>query len=174
MTKVRRRGGIRWLSVVGALLTSALLIMTLGALPAQASADSFTASVKIPVSVTVFVPCANGGAGEFVDLSGNLHDLFHVTIDNASGAHLKILANPQGVQGTGATTGAKYQGAGVTQTYRMDGSGGLPFTVTFVDNFRIIGQGADNNYLIHENMTVTVNASGTITALVDHFSATCQ
>jgi hypothetical protein len=59
-----------------------LLAMVAGGLPAYASTFSFTASEKIPISVTVPVPCANGGAGELVDLSGSLNDVFHVTIDN--------------------------------------------------------------------------------------------
>jgi hypothetical protein len=86
-----------------------LLAMVAGGLPAYASTFSFTASEKIPISVTVPVPCANGGAGELVDLSGSLNDVFHVTIDNNFGTHVTTHDNPQGVRGTGETTGAARQ-----------------------------------------------------------------
>src|SRR5438105_2677209 len=56
------------------------------------------------INLTVFVPCAAGGAGEIVDLSGPLHILITFTINgnNVSGtAHFQ----PQGIVGTGETTG---------------------------------------------------------------------
>src|SRR5207244_8527909 len=66
------------------------------------------------INLTVFVPCAVGGAGELVDLSGPLHTLITLTINgnNVSGtAHFQ----PQGLSGTGETTGDKYQATGVTK-----------------------------------------------------------
>src|SRR5512132_3920345 len=80
---------------------------------AGASAAIIT-NISSPFSLTVFVPCANGGAGENVDLGGELHTLITLTIsgDDVSGdAHFQ----PQGVSGTGATTGDKYQATGVTK-----------------------------------------------------------
>lgn len=168
------RGAARWPSVAAAAFMGVLLTMVAGGLPAYAAATSFTASTKIPISITVFVPCANGGAGEQVDLSGNLNDLFHVTVDNSGGVHLTTHDNPQGVQGVGETTGAKYQGTGVTEEHFNAGSSGLPITDTFVNNFRIIGQGPGNNSLVHENTHITINANGTVTASVDNFSDTCK
>src|SRR5712692_1611363 len=112
----------RW-RIVG-VLAGVVAAVGVGALPAQAAASSFTASVKIPISVTVFVPCANGGAGELVDLSGSLNDVFHVTVDDSGGVHVTTHDNAQGVSGTGETTGAKYQGTGVTQDHFNVGSGG--------------------------------------------------
>src|SRR5437870_13846409 len=66
------------------------------------------------INLTVFVPCAAGGAGAIVDLSGPLHTLITFTINgnNVSGtAHFQ----PQGRSGTGDTTGDKYQATGVTK-----------------------------------------------------------
>ena len=39
------------------------------------------------IDLAVFVPCADGGAGELVDLSGRLHTMIHFTINgnNVSG-----------------------------------------------------------------------------------------
>jgi hypothetical protein len=151
-----------------------VLAVVAGGLPAYASATSFTANTEIPISITVFVSCANGGAGELVGISGSLHDLFHVTVSDSGAVHVKTHDNPQGVQGVGEITGVKYQGTGVTQEHINEGSGGLPFVFTFVNNFRIIGQGPDNNFTVHENTHVTINPDGTVTAFVDNFRVTCS
>jgi hypothetical protein len=125
------------------------------------------------ISLTVFVPCAAGGAGEVVDLSGPLHTLISFTINgnNVSGYfHFQ----PQGISGTGETTGAKYQATGVTQesfkSYLQNGQANF----TFVNNFRIIGQGPGNNFLVHETLHLTINADGTLTVSHDNFSADCR
>jgi hypothetical protein len=138
---------------------------------AGGGATSTTTNSVFPIALVVFVSCANGGAGEDVALTGNLHDLFHVTLDGTGGFHLRALDNPQGVAGTGLTTGDKYQGTGVTQ-FTLNGKVGL--TETFVDNFRIIGQGPGNNFLVHENFHVTVNPNGTVTSLHDNFTVECK
>src|SRR5215467_3765370 len=51
---------------------------------------------------------------------------------------------------------------------------GFPFNTTLVNNFRIIGQGTGNNFLVHETFHITVNADGTMTAFVDNFSVDCK
>ena|SRR5215469_5349732 len=173
MTKLPSwRGAARWPTLAAAAFIGALLTMVAGGLPAYASPTSGTTVTKIPISIQVFVPCANGGVGELVDLSGNLNDLVHFSLDNSGGLHVTLHNNPQGVVGAGETTGAKYQGTGVTEEH-FNFSSGLPFTFTSVNNFRIIGQGPGNNSVVHENTHITINANGTITASVDNFKATC-
>ena len=126
------------------------------------------------INLTVFVPCAAGGAGELVDLSGPLHTLITFTINgnNVSGtAHFQ----PQGLSGTGETTGDKYQATGVTKASSFKGSfQNGQFTQTHVNNFRIIGSGSGNNFLVHEVLHVTFNANGTVTVFHDNFSIDCK
>jgi hypothetical protein len=45
---------------------------------------------------------------------------------------------------------------------------------TFINNFRIIGQGPGNNFLVHENSHVTINANGVITSFHDNFTVECK
>src|SRR5438309_8184184 len=90
------------------LLFAALALFTVPANAAKQIND--VSDINFPV----FVPCAAGGAGELVDLSGPLHTLITLTINgnNVSGtAHFQ----PQGLSGTGETTGDKYQATGVTK-----------------------------------------------------------
>jgi hypothetical protein len=105
-------------------------------------------------------------------LTGRLHVLFHVTISNSGNFSLKEHFQPQGVSGTGETTGTKYQATGVTQDMTYFGRVGVVFT--FINNFRIIGQGPGNNFLVHQVFHITVNANGTLTSVVDRFKADCK
>src|SRR5262249_59071292 len=91
------------------------------------------------ISLSIFIPCAAGGAGEVVDLTGPLHTLVSFTINenNASGFfHFQ----PQGITVTGETTGAKYQATGVTQESFKSSLQNGQANLTFVNNFRIIGE----------------------------------
>ena len=138
--------------------------------PANAS---ITVNDSTPLSISVFVPCAAGGAGEIVDLSGNLHTLITETINgnNISGV---MHFQPQGVTGTGEITGLKYQGTGVTSTsFKMSLQNGQA-NMTFVNRFDDIGQGPGNNFTVHETAHVTFNANGTVTVFFDNFSVDCK
>ena len=153
-------------------ITIACLIGLL-AIVATPSYAAVQVNDKTVISLTVFVPCAAGGAGEIVDLSGPLHTLISFTINgnNVSG---KFHFQPQGLTGIGETTGDKYQATGVTQqTFKASLQNGQ-INLTFVDNFRIIGQGPGNNYLVHENLHINVNADGTLTVVHDNFSIDCK
>ena len=153
------------------LLASIAVAAVVGVTKASAA---ITTNISSPFSLSVFVPCANAGTGENVDLGGDVHMLIKLTIsanDVSGSAHFQ----PQGVSGTGATTGDKYQATGVTK----DTSFSTSLTnghaqQTFVNNFRIIGQGPGNNLLIHETAHLTFNANGTVTALHDNFSVQCH
>jgi hypothetical protein len=138
--------------------------------PPPAHAD-VTTNVSMPIDIVVFIPCAAGGAGELVELTGELHLLFATTLNSNGGFHVKMHAQPQGVSGIGMTTGAKYQGTGVTQE-EFNANAGVQQTT--VNNFRIIGQGPGNNSVLHENTHITVNPDGTVTANVDNFSTDCK
>lgn len=137
------------------------------------SATPSTTNEVVPFAIDVFVPCANGGVGEVVSASGRLHFLFVIVFNGAGGATFKSHSQPQGVSGVGQTTGVKYQGTGVTQDITSFGAD-FPITQTFINNFRFIGQGPGNNYLVHSTTHVTVNANGQITAEVNNVSVECR
>jgi hypothetical protein len=153
-------------------LTIALaLVVSLSVAQAQAKATTVTTNFSQPTDLTVFVPCAVAGTGEYVQLSGSLHILFVTTIDAQGGFHAEFLFQPQGISGTGISTGAKYQATGETSgTF----NGKVGFEQTFVNNFKIIGQGPGNNFLVRETLHITVNPDGTVTSFVDNFSVKCK
>lgn len=142
-----------------------------GDLPSLSAAAS-TQIVVNQIAITRFVPCANGGQGEDVSLSGRFHSVFHVTLDGSGGAHVGVVHNPQGLSGTGLTTGATYRGAGASPEDRSNVKVGEEHTS--VVNMRIIGQGPGNNLTIHGNVHTTVLANGTVTSFQDNFRLECR
>lgn len=97
------------------LLLMLLTLSLFGLLQPTAASAEPAQNTIFPIYLPVYVPCAVGGTGEIVLLTGNLHDLFQVTSNGSGGFHVMSLDNPQGVSGTGLTSGDKYQGTGVTQ-----------------------------------------------------------
>ena len=157
------------ISLVLALTLASSLVAAVSAAPALA----ITTNDFVPFAQAVLVPCANGGAGEVVLISGTLHIQQHITI-NDNRANIKSHFQPQGAGGVGLTTGDTYNATGVTQEQDS-----LPLTneateFTFINNFKIIGQGPDNNLLIHQTVHVTVNANGDVTTTVDNLSVECR
>lgn len=137
------------------------------------SASAVTSNLIVPISFAEFIPCANGGAGETVTLSGNLHELTSTTI-TANNIHLMFTDNPQGISGVGSVTGDKYQATGVTRQDENIANAGFPANLSYVDNFRIVGQGPGNNFLVHEVENITIAANGTVTVARDNLSISCK
>lgn len=170
MVLIKSRLSLTILTILLAITAASFALAT----PISAGgATTVTSSQSIPIGLFTFVPCANNGAGEFVILNGDLHLLFHMTL-NKGKLHVTSQANPQGINGTGLSTGDSYRGTGVTRmSINVDG-GGFPLQFTFVNNFRIIGQGPKNNFLVHQVTHLTVNANGQITANVSNSSIDCK
>jgi hypothetical protein len=137
------------------------------------SAVTFTDNVQVPTTLVVFVSCANGGAGELIQVEGDLHILVHMTISSSGNLSVKQHFQPMGISGYGLTTGDKYQATGVTQD-EFSVNAPLPYEETFINNFRMIGQGPGNNFSVHENFHITFNANGDVTAVQDNFNVDCK
>jgi hypothetical protein len=163
--------GLTALALAGCEGSSAPTSADSSTLPPSLRATVISTNFSFPLEKTVFVPCANGGAGEWVTLSGTIHEVFHVTVNDAGHSTIKFFDQPQGVSGVGSVTGVKYQGTGVTQDIRTTRVGSKE---TFVNIFRMVGQGPGNNFSVHENLHVTVNADGTVTVTRDAIETSCR
>jgi hypothetical protein len=159
-------GGTRMIRKVAVLATAAAVALAVANLT-QAAVSS---NVSVPLATSTFVPCADGGAGEIVTLTGSLHILATASFDSAGGVHGTLLFNPQAVAGVGSVSGAGYRGTGATlSTF----TGRVGTVSTLVNNFLVVGTGGAPSLQVHENAAVVVNANGTVTASVDHVSVTC-
>lgn len=147
------------------------------ALPALAATSTTTHEVDVPFARTVFVPCANDGAGEFVELSGTLRVLAHITTHDDGRATVVSHVQPNPVNGLGLTTGDRYMAKGLfhrTVTWRILNVGVGPITWTQTDQFRIIGQGPGNNSHFHGRFHFTFNANSELTVLIDEITVDCN
>ncbi len=136
------------------------------------AAETSTQQLVNHLEITRFVPCANGGVGEDVFLSGDIHIVVHVTLDGHGGAHFDEIHNPQGVSGFGLTTGAKYRGVGGSPLDASNVRVGEEHTS--VRNLMIIGQGPGNNLVLHETFHITILADGRVTSFHDNLSLECK
>ncbi|MGE5277186.1 MAG: hypothetical protein ACM3SU_09340 [Acidobacteriota bacterium] len=130
-------------------------------------------NVRLPVEIVLEIPCANGGAGEIVTLTGDLHIVTSYVI-NGNVVRGRFHYQPQGISGDGSITGDHYQATGVTQGQFKSSLQNGQAVISFVNNFRIIGQAPGNNFLVHENLHLTINANGDMTAVVDQVGADCK
>ncbi len=152
--------------------TFIVLFVSLPSLSLPAAAE-VQINYTIDLTLDVLVPCAAGGMGEVVELTGPLHLFITYTVNgnNVSGS---IQSQPQGISGIGLTTGDKYQGTGVTRESfhhsLQDGQANL----TFVNNFYIIGRGQGSKSLLHETFHFTINAEGIVSVTHDSLGVDCK
>lgn len=137
------------------------------------SASVATSNLVVPFQLVAFVDCANGGAGEEVAISGDLHVLTHTTVLESGKVTAKSHFQPQGISGVGAETGAIYRATGVTQDVLVL-NGDPPLAYTSVNNFRLIGPGPGNNLTVHQVFHLTVNANGEVTVSLDSGKTECS
>lgn len=140
--------------------------------PTVAAATSSTELVQ-PFNANLWIACAGGG-GEYVALTGQVEVTSHTTEDENGGIHVLGHARPAGVIGIGAASGRTYRGTGGTVQSEHYLPSGEMRSWTFVNNFRIIGQGPSNNVLVHMTIHQTYNANGELTADVDVSSHECK
>ena len=145
----------------------ALVMLLTFALPASALAQavSYTIVDTAPTNLVA------GGCDEPVELTGELHSVFHLTVDDSGGFHLVTETNWQGVTGVGLVSGTQYRGVGV-QRFNINGNVGEEFTS--VDNFKLIGRGTTDNLLVQVTLHTTVNANGEVTTVVENAFIKCQ
>src|SRR5262245_49346945 len=128
---------------------------------------------KLPIDLVIDIPCANDGAGETVTLTGNLHIVMTAVI-NGNKVQGKYHFQPQSVSGFGSVSGDRYEATGVTQGQFKASMQNGQAHVTSENNFRIIGQGPGNNFLVHENLHLTIKANGDVSTAVDHLGIDCK
>jgi hypothetical protein len=154
---------------------ASLLIMGLTAAPALGQATTEITHETFPISVFAFVPCAAGGAGEEVFVSGKAHVVIKETIDGSGGTHFLIHLNYQGLTGVG-DSGTVYRGIGTegVSYHNFAPFVGAPYSLTETRSIQFLGRGPNNNFIIHEVMHVTINANDEITSSFDVQRIECK
>jgi hypothetical protein len=151
-------------------VASAVAAIFLGC--ALTASAAVTTNETQPLSSSIFVPCAAGGVGEVVDLTGSIHVLRTTTVTGnvVNGTeHFQ----PQGVRGVGEITGSTYEATGVTQqhfSFQLDGGHG---ETSFVNTVRVIGHGGVPSFSVHETTHMAMASDGTLTVTHDTLSVDC-
>lgn len=159
------------MKLIKLLLAFCPLALVISAQPARAEV---VFNDKSEINFAVYIPCANDGAGEIAVGSIRLHTLVSDTFDSAGGRHYGIHYQPMGASFVGLDTGDQYNGTGITKSSYNFNSGGLPFSDTYVNNFRLLGLGKAANSMLHTTTHLTVNELGEVTANVTNSSVTCK
>jgi hypothetical protein len=112
-----------------------------------------------------------GGCGEAIEITGSLLATDHVT-DLGTGKFIATFHfSPQGATGLGLTSGELYHATGETRATMTLTAGS---TFTYVNNFKLIGDGSTPNYLETDIMHITINAQGVTTVSIDRSTITCR
>jgi hypothetical protein len=152
---------LRRLIILLAVVASGLLAVT--------SASATAVTERVPFD---FVLAPEEGCGEAIQLSGTLLTEFSFTETSSGNVEIGFHFNPQGITGVGLTSGAAYHATGETLgTTTIRANGGI--SDTFVNNFKIIGEGSAPNFLETDVIHLTVNANGVVTATVEQSMIRC-
>lgn len=146
-----------------------------GAQTTHAAAVTTTTTSVIPVApASFYVPCGNGGVGEWVTFSGSLHLTESTTIDANGGFHYVWIVNPMGVTGVGEDSGDVFNGVGCTRQTVYVAPDAMPLTATYVDSFGVIGRGQAPNLFIKTIDRFTIDANGNVATAILFTEVTCR
>jgi hypothetical protein len=138
------------------------------AIPATSQAEVFI-NERTPIDLgAYFVQCANGGAGEFVPMTGTFHSFYAETVDANGGRHV-VSDGKWTASGVGETTGDRY--AGSSQIIGEANFGPGQETTQLI-TLRIVGRQA--TFYAYTTFHITLNPDGTVTAFVDNSRAECR
>jgi hypothetical protein len=142
------------------LLTLATVGMAANVTAASAAA---TTNEQVSLRTSGFVPCANGGAGEIVSGTIEMHILITSTV-NGNNASDQFQFQTQGSM-VGAITGDTYRVTGVERGTSAVSLQNDHYVLTYVNTFQLIGPGPGNNLLVHEVAHMTIDDD---VVVVDH------
>jgi hypothetical protein len=150
------------------LLTLAIAGMLTSVTAAEAKVVS---NETVSYAYAGFVPCANGGAGEYVTGSIDAHNLITSTV-NGNVDTWQFQFQPHGSL-VGRITGDTYQLTGVTRGTYTESLQDDHLTLTYVNSYQLNGPGPDNNLLVREIAHVTINGDEAIVDR-DDWSVECK
>jgi hypothetical protein len=147
-----------------------LMLLTLVGIGILASSTVAEAGVvrntTLPYAYAGGVPCANGGAGEFVTGTIDARLLDTSTVNDGVDSWQFIFA-PRGTL-IGQTTGESYRLAGVERGTYVSVARGDQFVLTYVNRYHLIGPGGGNNLVVRETAHITSDGDDVIVDFDDY------
>lgn len=138
----------------------------------SSGAQTENSIVSEPYASTLFIPCANGGAGEDVNLTGTVR-IVRQEIYNNQRFTFTLHAIPDGITGVGLSTGDTFTAIGgsqstVTGTIEYGGQ----YSATYIQQMRFTGQGV--SFVVKYKFHVTVTSDGEISTRIDEEEIECN
>ncbi len=138
----------------------------------QSSAAKSSGSVEsVPYERTLFVSCANAGAGEDVELTGTINIVDQI-IRNDHGFTLTYHTNPQAVTGVGLSTGDKFTASGGSEGTITGAFENEQYTGYYVEQLRIIGQ--NSSFIVNYKFHITITSDGKISTSISEEKVECR
>jgi hypothetical protein len=137
----------------------------------SSNASNRTSITAIPFDKTIFVPCANGGAGEYVHITGSTNLQYTISWTD-HGFTYGYHATTYRVDGTGLTSGDTFVGSGNTEGQVMGAWVNEQWLSTFVDQLRLTD--ANTTFIVKSLYHILVNPDGTTEVKLKDQSADCN
>ena len=140
---------------------------------ANASSNSSRDNIihAVPFETTLFVPCANGGAGEDVLLTGFTNFVYGMTWTD-HGFTLVYHDNVHRVTGVGVTSGEKFTASGGTNGTVMGSWVNSQWVGTTTQQLRVIGR--NNSFFVTYKYHIVIASDGTVTVNSEEETAACR
>jgi hypothetical protein len=128
---------------------------------------------RFPLTLSMFVPCANGGAGEVVDVTGTWHAFF--TLVQQGGVFTTTGHGTfEGLVGMGETTGVTYHGTWTQQGYDETVVAGGVVTLTRSNEIVFAGEGGAGTFRWIQIAHVTIDPAGDLRVNFDNNFIGCS
>jgi hypothetical protein len=151
---------------------STLIALAAASLTVVVSAHAgVTANQHLSIAYAGYVPCANGGSGELLTGTIEVHDLASETV-NGNHAAWQFLFERRG-ELVGSITGDTYRLAGVEHGAYTQSLGSEHSTLTYVNRYRLVGPGPGNNLIVRETAHITLDAGENVVVQRDDFTVDC-
>ena len=151
---------------------STLIALAAASLTVVVSAHAgVTANQHLSIAYAGYVPCANGGSGELLTGTIEVHDLASETV-NGNHAAWQFLFERRG-ELVGSITGDTYRLAGVEHGAYTQSLGSEHSTLTYVNRYRLVAPGTGNDLIVRESAHITLDAGENVVVQRDDFTVDC-
>lgn len=138
---------------------------------ASSQSSTRTSIVAVPFENTVFVPCANGGAGEDVLLTGKTNFVYQIAW-NDNGFTMVYHDNVHEVTGVGLSSGEKFTATGGTEGTVRGSWVSSQWVGTMNRQLKVIGQ--NTNFTVNQTQQLVVTPDGQVNVSVREQTADCK
>ena len=137
----------------------------------SSNASTRTSTVAIPFENTVYVPCANGGAGDSVVLTGKMNLVYNMTWTDQNFTML-YHDNEHEVKGVSLSSGETFTGSGETNGTFKGTWENSQWVGNFVEKTKVVGN--STVFTITQKIHLKVTPDGNVVVNNVDQTVTCQ